>query len=160
LHLSFSPKSFQALRYIPSSVAVAFMGLPFGIIHHSISLPVWIPERIFGLRAKKKIKVRPQKALSLNTFFYARRQHLVRYFRMCSGKSFHALRYIPSSVAATFMGLPFGITHHSIRFPTWMPEGISGLRAKRIQRQPPKGFVFAYFFHVRNHITFCPVILR
>ena len=54
----------------------------------------------------------------------------------CSGKSFHALRYIPSPVAATSMRLPFGIIHHSIRFPTWMPEKISGLRAKRKQRQP------------------------
>jgi len=41
-----------------------------------------------------------------------------------------------------------------------MPERISGLRAKRMQRQPDKGFVFAYFFHARNHITFCQVILR
>jgi len=57
------------------------------------------------------------------------------------------------------MGLPFGIIHHSIRFPTWMPEKISGLRAKRMQRQPGKGFVFAFFFHARNHITFCWAIL-
>lgn len=64
----------------------------------------------------------------------------------CSCKIFHALRYIPPSVAATSMRLPVGIIHHSIRFPTWMPERISGFRAKRIQRQPRKALSLHTFF--------------
>lgn len=58
------------------------------------------------------------------------------------------------------MGLPFGIIHHSIRLLAWIPERIFGLRAKRIQRQPPKRLCLCILFHARNHITFCQVIFR
>ena len=152
-------KSFHALRYIPPSVAATFMGLPFGTIHIPSACRPGCRIESSGY-GQKEYKGSPKKALSLHTFFMpVVISPFVRWFCMFE-KSFHALRYIPPSVAATYMGLPFGIIYHSIRLPTWMPERISGLRAKRKQRQPPERLCLCILFSRPQSCHLLPVIFQ
>ncbi|MDD2307140.1 MAG: hypothetical protein PHP53_20725 [Prolixibacteraceae bacterium] len=100
---------------------------------------------------KKESKGSTPKGFVLASFFQSAHNTSSQVFLNIPAKYLIALRYIPPPVAATSMRLPFGIIHHSIRLTDLDTGKNLRVAGKKNTKAAPKGFVFASFFHARNH---------